>query len=417
MTLKEIIDKRYLTFLAASSAIFIIPIHVYYLPPFMILWGLCWVIENYSRFRLMMDTRKKYLLLFVFFISYYLWQAAGLIYSEDIKMGYLNLFGRLSLILFPLVLFYPGERIRKNTGTLLRLFASAAFIYMVYCFLRALFRSIVIDDGVWTFDPHPPEFFWLSYFYASQLTLPLHPSYISIYVLMSVMISLESWFDHSMKHSFRYVWLIIAVLLAISIFFLSSRAGIICSLIMIPLYLMIKLKNMGRWRFAWLGVTLLLISLLPLIIKNQRVASLFKKYFNENTREEQPDEPRFTVWNLALKISRQNLLLGVGIGDVRNELVKEYEKNDEQVMAEERYNVHNQFLEVLLENGLIGAILFISIFICMIYIAVIDRNILYGSFIFLIIFYSLFETILYRLAGVSFFPLFSFLLLHYKNDR
>jgi O-antigen ligase len=81
-------------------------------------------------------------------------------------------------------------------------------------------------------------------------------------------------------------------------------------------------------------------------------------------------------------------------------------------MAKERFNAHNQFLEVLLENGIIGLIIFISIFVCMFYIAFSNKNLLYIMFILMTLMFFMFETVLYRLAGVSFFSLFSFLLIH-----
>jgi len=417
---KTLAQQGYFSYLSAILTMAIMPVHVQYLPPVMILWLLSWIFENHYRLKeLYCETKTVYKLLFALVILYYLWQVSGLLYSADLKMGLLNLYGRLSLVLFPLVLIYPGENIRRKTKILLRVFAAGSFSYMLICFCFALFRSLNYQNGIWTFNPHPPEFWWLSYFYAAELTVNQHPSYIAIFVLISSLICFETWFDNSIKTILRYIWLFAGILLIVSIYFISSRAGIISCLIIIPVYLIRKLKERKKLRLAWIGIIILMIALLPLIIRNQRVNSLFKTFSDDNEMKETEKiiEPRLIIWKAALNIAKQNLFIGVGIGDVRTELVKEYQKVGEDIMIKERYNAHNQFIEVLLENGLIGLVVFIMIFIIMIYIAIVDRNLLYGCFIFMIAFSLMFETMLYRLAGVSFFSLFSFQLLYYKPHR
>jgi O-antigen ligase len=73
-------------------------------------------------------------------------------------------------------------------------------------------------------------------------------------------------------------------------------------------------------------------------------------------------------------------------------------------------------LGVLLESGLVGFFIFISMFIIMTYIALTDRNLIYLLFILIMLMFFVFESVLYRLAGVTFFSLFSFLLIHFNNN-
>jgi len=412
----NLLKRGYFSFVCALLSVIILPIHVKYLPPFMIMWGICWILENYSRFNIIWNSKTAYKLLFIMFVAYYLWQAVGILYSTDIKMGLLNLFGRLALILFPLVLFSPGETVQNKANILVRIFALSTFLFILLCFGYALYRSVSLQNGLWTFNPHPAQYPWLSYFYSSELTISQHPSYIAMYVLLSVFICFESWFDHSVKFQYRILWLILGFLLLISMYFLSSRAGILISLILIPFYIIYKFNRLRKGKFIWIVVILIVILLIPLVLKNKRVDYLYGEVFNKQVDYQRKKDPRFLIWGSTLNIVRQNLLLGVGIGDVRTELAKEYERIGEVEMAKERLNAHNQFLEVLLENGIIGSVLFISIFICMTFIAISDKNLLYGLFIIIIFAFFLFESILYRFAGVSFFSLFSFLLLHIPKN-
>jgi O-antigen ligase len=408
------LKKGFFSSLSAVLTVIILPVHVQYLPPFLILWVVFWISENYFRLALVRSCRKDFKVLFILFLSYYIWQAIGLMYSTDIKMGLSNLFGRLSLVLFPIVLIYPGEMIKYRLKTLLRIFAISTVFYILFCFVYALFRSVNIQNGLWTFNPHPGKFEWLSYFYSSDLTLSQHPSYVAMYVLLSAFICFESYFDYSVKFKRRLLWLILGLFLSVSQYFLSSRAGILICLILIPLYFIVKLRQLGKMKFAWIWVILIMVGLLPIIVKNPRVNDLYCRFTRHQDDNERKKDPRLLIWKSALEVASKNFLLGVGIGDVRTELSDEYMRIGEKQMAKERFNAHNQFLEVLLEDGIIGSIIFISIFISMFYIAFSDKNLLYIMFILMTLMFFMFETVLYRLAGVSFFSLFSFLLIYYE---
>lgn len=402
----------YFSYVCAVLTMFILPIQVKYVSPIMILWLICWIFENYQKLSNIKKSGIQYSLLFIFSISYYLWQCAGLIYSDDIEMGLSNIFGRISMMIFPIVLILPGESVKSRLKFLLNVFAFSTFIYLVFCYGFAAYRSISVVDGEWIINPHPQEI-WLNYFYGAELMIKTHPSYFSMYALLSLFISFEQAFDNGQDKRRRIMWFIIGLILLISQYFISSRAGILISLILVPVYFMNKLRKI---RFARIGIIVLFLALIPVILKNQRVDYFFGKVLNTQVDYERKEDPRFKIWESSVTLVKKNILLGVGIGDVRNELVLQYIKDGEEEMAHERYNAHNQFLETMLESGLVGFLLFISVFATMSYIAVSERNILYGYYILIVLLFFMFETVLYRLAGITFFSIFSFLLLYYNNS-
>jgi O-antigen ligase len=385
----------------------------------MILWFLVWIPENsFNNKFYIKDFNSPRNILFILFIAYYLWLIAGLFYSSDTKLALSNLFGRLSLVLFPYVLIKPGETIKERIKTIIRLFAISAFILMLFFFSYAMYRSIIVVNGTWVFNPHPPEFSWLNYFYSTELTLSQHPSYISIYILLSVYICLEAWYDDSLFLKWRIVWLGLGICHILSLYFLSSRSGILGALVLTPLYFLLKFKQIGRGKYIWILILIFSLSLLPIIKKNQRVGILYEKIVhNGKGVGGNKANPRLVIWDITLRMIKDNLLFGVGIGDVRNELSVEFHKIGEEKLSKDRYNVHNQFLEVLFESGIVGLIIFLLIFVQMTYTALKDKNILYGLFILIIFLFFMFETVLYRLAGVTFFSLFAFLLLHVNEGN
>ena len=389
----------------------ILPLHNEYLPPLMIMLGLCWIFEHYSGFEEMVRTRSKHLTLFFSFLIFYLWQITSLLYSRDQSMGWSNVFGRLSIFVFPLIFFNPVEKIRANVFKLLKIFAISTSVYTLSCFGYALFRSLSFKTGIWVYNPHPTDSEWLNYFYGPEFTYSIHPTYLAMFVLISVFISFESWYNPSEMSKFSYLWIIMGVFLLASIYFISSRSAILASIIMIIVYSVNKIITDSNSRLFWIVSVLIMLISLPLIRNNDRVNITLSRFSREKLNLNRQDE-RIIVWESAWKLIKRNPLLGVGIGDVRVDLTQEYLRAGEDKLAKERLNAHNQFLEVLLEGGVIGFSIFLSVLGFMIFIAISEKNLLYGLFILMMLFFFMFETILVRFAGVAFFSLFSFILLN-----
>ena len=121
-------------------------------------------------------------------------------------------------------------------------------------------------------------------------------------------------------------------------------------------------------------------------------------------------------WKSAFGVIGSNLILGVGTGDASEELKKEFKKRGYVDGYYDNLNAHNQFLEILLENGIVGILIFLSLISYMVYSAISERNLLLGLFIIMMVVFFTFETVLNRLAGITFFPVFAFLLAYYKLE-
>jgi O-antigen ligase len=237
-----------------------------------------------------------------------------------------------------------------------------------------------------------------------------------MFTLFSVFIAFEAFFDSSVSKSHRYIWLTVTLVLLVSIYFLSSRALLLAAIIMVPFYLFRKFKKLGQNKYLGLGVVIVILVFLIISLTNPRVNNYFKWRSGKDLGNIAVKDDRFVIWNSVNNILKQNLVLGVGTGDIQDELNKEYLKTGNIKLAQANTNAHNQYLEVILENGLIGLIIFLSLFAMMFYISIYEKNILYLMFLLIVFFSFMFETMLNRLAGVSFFALFSFLLLHVQSN-
>lgn len=72
---------------------------------------------------------------------------------------------------------------------------------------------------------------------------------------------------------------------------------------------------------------------------------------------------RIIHFSTGVDILKNNWLFGVGIGDVKDSFISQYEINNSKLNKENRHRAHNQFLTHWISMGLIGFILTLSLFI------------------------------------------------------
>lgn len=68
---------------------------------------------------------------------------------------------------------------------------------------------------------------------------------------------------------------------------------------------------------------------------------------------------RLAAWQCGWNVFLQQPLVGVGLGDKQNELVKEYASKDFEFGIVTKKNVHNNYLDILMSTGIIGLLLFL----------------------------------------------------------
>ena len=413
---KNSLEKERLSFFFACICIFLIPFYTAFIPPFMILWLISRIFEisiDYKKYRIVPQYSRSALTLAILFMIFFLSEAATLIYTENLSNGLNIVFSRLSLLVFPLLFILPGQYLTKNVKFLTKIFAVGTVLYIIYCFLYAVIRSVSFVDGQVILNTHPPEGYWMSYFFGSFFSVNQHPSYAAMFVNLSILVAMESILDSDNRKE-RYFWILSSMILFASVYFLSSRAGFITIFITIPLYLFIKLKSSIK-KFSLIIILISLIIAGVFVVKtNERINIILGYVADGSIREKIASDGRILIWKSALEVIKKNPLTGVGIGDVRDELMEIYENVGDEDIIKSRYNAHNQFIEITVEGGLISLFIFLSLVVYMVYTAITRQNLILGQFLIIILVFFMFETVLYRLAGVSFFSLFSFLLLYYK---
>ena len=413
--ISDIIQDGGLTYFSCLLSVIVLPLKVDFLPPIMILWVIFWILENHQRFKQIWNFKDPAVLLFIGFALYFIWYLAGLIYTEDLHNGKILIFRRLSFIIFPFVLMFPGEFIKKRIGLILKVFCLSTLAYIFFSLVFAFIRSVSISHGSIAFNPHPPEFDYENYFFGTQFAFSQHPTYLAMYVVFSIFIAFESFFDRNLNWLLRIIWLLTVMTFIVSLYLLSSRSAILSALILIPVYLFFKFKQRKKW---WVPLLIIIISvsiLAVLFLNNDRFKYYFPEVSDTSVVEKVMLDNRIPIWKSSVDVIKKNLFLGVGAGDASHQLQKEYLQNGYSEAYYNNLNAHNQYLEVLIGTGLIGFLLFVSILFYMIKRMIINKNLVFGMFIANMLIFFLFESILNRIAGITFFSLFAFLLLHTES--
>ena len=412
--LKSLLEEETISFIFAGICIVLIPVYTWYIPPIIIAWVVLRSAEIIVNKKFLLQTNRRYLWLSILFIVFFFLQLTSLLFSDNLSNGANILFRRLSLLAFPVLFMFPGSKIISKGNSLLKLFAGSTVIFIIFCFLNALYKSISLQNGLFIINTHPPEGYWMSYFLGSYLSVNQHPSYLAMFVSLSVFIALESIFEVGLKKYKRILWCFACILLLVSIYLLSSRAGFLAISIALLFYFLFKLDYKKRILRKTLLVILLLFVTISIVRTNERI-TLFMEQFSDGTfREKIAKDSRILIWRSSIKIIKNNPVLGVGIGDAGAELMKEYLIIGDKDLIDSHYNAHNQFLEILLETGIAGLLVFLMIFGYMIYISLSEKNLIYGLFLLMMFIFFMFESVLSRLSGVAYFSLFSFLLIYLK---
>jgi hypothetical protein len=120
---------------------------------------------------------------------------------------------------------------------------------------------------------------------------------------------------------------------------------------------------------------------------------------------------RLEYWKTGLQIFMDNLILGVGSGDIQTAFNTQYEINNSHLKPQFRLRAHNQFITTLATFGLIGIVLFGWFLFYPMLKTKSYASFLYLSFFLIILVSLITEDTLDTQIGITFFAFFNTLLI------
>ena len=109
----------------------------------------------------------------------------------------------------------------------------------------------------------------------------------------------------------------------------------------------------------------------------------------------------------SLNIIKENILFGVGTGDIANAFANYYEETNSKLLPENRFRSHNQYLAITVAFGIVGLLWFLFSMFYPIFADKKNRNYLYLIFIFIMALSMLTEDTLETQIGVTLFAFFN----------
>ncbi|MBN4051288.1 O-antigen ligase family protein [bacterium AH-315-M05] len=386
---------------------FLLPLNKKIIPPLIIVLVLNWLIEGHFKERIR-KIRKSPLV--VLFASFYLIHIIGLLYSSNLDFGLFDLEIKLSILIFPFLFSTSPSLNKQQVTNVLLAFIAGCLAAMIICLSYAFYRYQSEHD--------------VGFFLYGELSLLHHPTYLSMYLCLSICIMiyylLEKKTGFSKIHIFSFRFLIL--LFSVFILFLSAKNGIICLALVLLIsvsYLIIQKKKLLQGAAFIVLFTIFFTVIFKLAPDTyKRLYSTMNIFLNEelDKNSKESTSVRLLVWPVTLELIEENFLFGVGTGDIKDSLLKKYEEKGLFGALEIRLNAHNQYLQTFVALGLVGFLILIACLLLPFILGIKKKNYIYILFLTIIAINFLTESILEVQAGVVFYAFFNSLLFFENTD-
>jgi O-antigen ligase len=408
IAVEKLVEERIFLLLCAGVAI-TMPFKPGWNSIFSILLFLFWLLFQ----KKVIDPKSINVRLVLLLSSLFLMSLIGLTYTENLEDG---LF-RIQLRAVPVMFLFIFSSIEINLNKVIRVIAT--------CFVFSLLFACIVTliDSSYTLITSGKSHKFFGHDLASLINM--YPYLFALYCLIAILFLLN---DLSGNKHFVSVWggknfkVILIVFFSVFILLLSVKQVIISWLVVLLIFLYSSIKS---YKY---GVLMSIVAMLMLILSvvliptlNQKVNQLIHWRENVVPLDEEATlgrswdgvALRWAIWTCSVDVIKENFWLGTGTGDTQNELQAVYEKRQFYFASRyNRFNAHNQFLQVFLNLGLMGFILFIGAFIVPIYM--LRNHRIYWVFAFCILSSCLTESMFEVNKGILIYSLFNPLLLFWK---
>lgn len=181
-----------------------------------------------------------------------------------------------------------------------------------------------------------------------------HPMTFAGYLCMYLPLFLIGYFDGLFGTKYKYISGIMFLAGIAALIFNGTRGAWIAALFTLGILLLHYMFENKR-NFI-VGIVLIVICG-GILVNN---ASFMHRVATITNNKYQSNSERILIWNSAWNMFKDHPVLGVGLGQYKDN----YQKKYISPLAKEHYleHAHNNFLQMLAENGIVGFIGFISMF-------------------------------------------------------
>ncbi|MBS1976059.1 MAG: O-antigen ligase family protein [Bacteroidetes bacterium] len=308
---------------------------------------------------------------------------AGLTYTVNMEAGWRVIETNLGIAAIPFILVKLHPLNKETIYEIYYAFCVGLILSLLYCLSGAI--QLFSSTRDW------------SVFYGDQLLSHLyntHSVYMEYYLIMAITLGfyLLYYDEGNVAPSVVVVLLFFFYLMML----LTGNGTATMGLLFVLLYFVLKYifeqrRSLHRsWSFA-----LALLFLMGLLVASSAEILGFS---HDDYWE------RFVLWESASE-ALPDWIFGVGTGDYMTVLNQYYNSHHLDYFAKENFNPHNQYMEMLFSNGVVGLVALLAMIIRPIFLSVRTGNILGFLLLFPFLGYGITEVFLGRYQGVAIYGL------------
>lgn len=341
----------------------------------------------------------------ILFVTVYLIHIIGMFNTDNFHEAIFELQKKLSILIFPIILFFSPRLNYKEIKTIVLCFVVSCLLSGIFCLLIATYHLFGWNDS--------------SFFFYHNFSgiVGMHATYLSMYFCFSVGILLYIYFNEisTFNLSNKIIYYSSLFILIVSIVLLCARTQLLILVLGAILYYTFQFyKNDSVIKSIIKAITIgtFIFGMMFLFPKNRERFKEAINYKGEYSIDKKWGEGqmRYLMWDCAFELIKSQPGIGVGTGDVQDELTKCYTNHQYISLTfwkNTRFNAHNQFLETAIGLGLLGlAVFLISLFASMFH-ALKYKKAFYFIFILLFTISCLTESLLERQSGIVFYAFFN----------
>lgn len=328
---------------------------------------------------------------------FYVLHLTGLINTSNFEYAGLDLQIKLSFLLIPLCI----DNIPVSTNDYRRIARSL----IAGCTLLALvlLLNAFIEYFVW---------FGRSAFFYIDFCSIQHVAYFTLYINCALFFLADEFFrlpGYRLRN--RYLLGIWIIFLLLVVTLLSSRTAEFAVFISFTMYVFFRASEFSGKTTAFIKATGTALLMLMIFMTVSRVNNRFTdtpvQHHESSTAPSAASNSvkhnvRFDIWDNSMQVYKKHFIFGTGTGDVKDELIKQYQLTGFTEGIDFNLSPHNQYLQTLLTLGIPGIIVLMMIFIYALYVSFRAKNYLLISIVVAICINMLTESMLEKQAGVLF---------------
>ncbi len=307
----------------------------------------------------------------------------GLIYSNDLKAGLNVMETNFSFIAIPIILSCLPSLDKPRMNQIFRAFGLGLIIASSICLTFAIYRYI-----------HNPDIHFFL-FYEFTKIISFQPTYFAYYLIFAISIGLFFVFNEA--ESTNYLIRYFTILFLFFVLILTGGQTAFIGLLFVFSFFILKFLVEEKSFKRKADTSFIAFMLFCMFLVSLEEKKFLIMEFNDSWE-------RGILWESALS-AIPNLFLGAGTGDYRSVLNEYYQQHGLAQFAVENYNSHNQIIQLLVSNGILGVLSYCIVVLRPLFIALQNKNVLTILCLFPFLVYGITEVFLGRYQGVVFFVL------------